>query len=244
MKIMQCPAWWEISLLSGAAPTELQVQKERSAIQPSRCDALQITPAVGRIGQKFFKAPLPLGLLYQAVKTIPYPSRGIPVRWNTSRSIEVLFNTLTWSKKTGGSDSLLFLSALHTYVCCLFISYHFRGWGFGLCLSHKIFWKIWFSFWYENKTGFFLNTGIFCKTVFQKFLSAWSLCAEKLCLPALLGKKKKKEDGFRCKTELGVIPGGLAWVSSWIIGHFLRKFFLLFIKTDPITMIPWKKKSV
>lgn len=59
---------------------------------------------------------------------------------------------------------------------------------------------------------------------------------------------RKKEDGFKCKTKLGIIPGGLALVSSWVIGHFRRRFFcFLFIRADPITMTlreKNKKKSV
>lgn len=84
-------------------------------------------------------------------------------------------------------------------MSCLFISYHFRGLGFGLLLSHKYFEIIFenilksliFILIQKEHKFFSENADIFHKTVCMEFLSAWSLCAEKFCLPVLLGKKRR-----------------------------------------------------
>lgn len=227
MKIMQCPAWWEVSLLSGAAPTELQVQKERSAIQPSRCDALRITPAVGRIGQKFFKAPLPWGYCIRLSK--PYP-----ILQGVSQSGETLAEALRSSSTPSlGPRKLVgqihFCFSLPYIHMCLAYLFHTTSEGLVFVFLIKYFEKSDFHFDIKIKQFFFFfwTLAFFCKTVCQKFLSAWSLCAEKLCLPALLGEKKKRrrlqvQDRIGCHSWM---PGLSFILDNWTFSEEIFSSF-------------------
>lgn len=209
MKIMQCPAWWEVSLLSGAAPTELQVQKERSAIQPSRCDALRITPAVGRIGQKFFKAPLPWGYCIRLSK--PYP-----ILQGVSQSGETLAEALRSSstpslgprKRVGQIHFCFSLPYIHM---CLAYLFHTTSEGLVFVFLIKYFEKSDFHFDIKIKQFFFFSEHwhFFAKLCARNFCQP-EASVLKSCVYQHCWGKKKKEDGFRCKTELGVIPGCLA----------------------------------
>lgn len=212
MKIMQCPAWWEVSLLSGAAPTELQVQKERSAIQPSRCDALRITPAVGRIGQKFFKAPLPWGYCIRLSK--PYP-----ILQGVSQSGETLAEALRSSstpslgprKRVGQIHFCFSLPYIHM---CLAYLFHTTSEGLVFVFLIKYFEKSDFHFDIKIKQFFFfLNTGIFLQNcVPEIFVSLKPLCW-KVVFTSIAGGKKKK------KTASGARQNWVSFLDAWLEFH-------------------------
>jgi len=60
----------------------------------------------------------------------------------------------------------------------------------------------------KHKENNFQNPGVFHKTVCRGFFQPGaSVLGRKVEFISVVGKK---ENGFRCKTELGIIPGGLA----------------------------------
>lgn len=191
MKIMQCPAWWEVSLLSGAAPTELQVQKERSAIQPSRCDALRITPAVGRIGQKFFKAPLPWGYCIRLSK--PYP-----ILQGVSQSGETLAEALRSSSTPSlGPRKLVgqihFCFSLPYIHMCLAYLFHTTSEGLVFVFLIKYFEKSDFHFDMKIKQVFFSeHWHFFAKLCARNFCQPEASVLKSCVYQHCWGKKKKR----------------------------------------------------